>query len=288
MADRPEVLNRQGSAAVSPQGYSPPGQANLIRDFIREELRRGLGRRDHHSEREDSVSSSSSQEGSRSLHSRLSRHHSRAPSRSRHSRSPSRCLNHSRISSCSSHVLEGSSRSLTSSPPLSRHSSVVSPAHAYCRATPSATFSRAPPSPPLFILPLPPPYTSHSISASPASAPHSLMPFFPSMMRPPCYESPSPVPSVCSSSFVAVDAAVTCSHRLPPPCVSLRPSTVCPSGYRSRLLLGLSAGSRSPLFLGEGKALPLWGLAQLVSLRGLTLRIMTLVQRVGKLPRRLL
>ena len=42
--DQGEVMSRQGSAAVLSWGDSPPDQANLIRDLIREELRRGLGR----------------------------------------------------------------------------------------------------------------------------------------------------------------------------------------------------------------------------------------------------
>ena len=51
---------------MPPRGDSPTDQAILIRDLIREELRRGLSRRSHRSEREGSVSSSSSQECSRS------------------------------------------------------------------------------------------------------------------------------------------------------------------------------------------------------------------------------
>ena len=68
-ASQGEAMTRQGSAAVPPREDSPAVQANLIRDLIREELRRGLGCRSHRSQREDSGSSSSSQEGSRSSHS---------------------------------------------------------------------------------------------------------------------------------------------------------------------------------------------------------------------------
>ena len=48
-------MSRQGSAAVLPRGDLRPDQANLIRELIREELRRGLGRRSRRSEREGSV-----------------------------------------------------------------------------------------------------------------------------------------------------------------------------------------------------------------------------------------
>ena len=107
-ADQGEVLSRQGSAVMPPRGDSPPYQAILIRDLIREELRRGLGR---YSERESSVSSSSSQEGCRSMQSQSFRHRSRALSRSRRSRYPSRRSNRSRVLSCSSYMSGGSSHS---------------------------------------------------------------------------------------------------------------------------------------------------------------------------------
>ena len=51
-ADQVDSMTRQGSAAVSPRGDSPTDQANLVRDLIREELRRGLGRCSRRSERE--------------------------------------------------------------------------------------------------------------------------------------------------------------------------------------------------------------------------------------------
>ena len=70
--DQGEAMNRQGRAAVPPRGDSPLDQANLIRDLIREELRRVLGRRGRRSQREGSASSSV-QEGSRSSRSRSSR-----------------------------------------------------------------------------------------------------------------------------------------------------------------------------------------------------------------------
>ena len=92
---------RQGSAAEPPWGDSLPDQANLIRDLIPEELRRGMGRCSRCSEREGSASSSS-QEGSRSSQSHSFRHCPRAPSHTRCSRSPSRRLNRSRVSPRSS------------------------------------------------------------------------------------------------------------------------------------------------------------------------------------------
>ena len=84
-ADQGEVSNRQGSLAAPPWGDSPPDQADLIRELIHEELRRGLGRHSHRLEREGSSSTPSSQEGSRSSQSHSFRHRSHAPSRSRRS-----------------------------------------------------------------------------------------------------------------------------------------------------------------------------------------------------------
>ena len=43
-ADQGEAMTRQGSAAVPPHGDSLTDQANLMRDLIHEELLRGLGR----------------------------------------------------------------------------------------------------------------------------------------------------------------------------------------------------------------------------------------------------
>ena len=54
--DQDEAMSRQGSAAVPHCGDSPADQSSLIRNLIREELRRGLGRP---SEWGDSMSSSS-------------------------------------------------------------------------------------------------------------------------------------------------------------------------------------------------------------------------------------
>ena len=128
---------------MPPQGDSPADQSSLIRNLIREKLRRGLGCRSRRSEREDSVSSSLSQEGSRSSRSSRSRsvRRSRSPSSSRCSRSRSRCSSRSHAPSRSSHVSGGSSRA---PPSLSRHSLVFSPIHASRRTTPSATVSQAP------------------------------------------------------------------------------------------------------------------------------------------------
>ena len=117
--DQGEAMSRQVSAPVPPRGDSPPDKANLIRELMREELRRGLGRRSHCSEREGSVSSLS-QEGSRSSCSCLVRR-SRSPSSLCQSRSSSRRLHCSHAPSRSSHVSGGSSHS---------------PAHVSCRATP--------------------------------------------------------------------------------------------------------------------------------------------------------
>ena len=166
-------MSRQGSAAVLPRGDSLPDQANLIRDLMRKELRRGLGCRSRHSERKGSVSSSLSQEGYQSSRSQSVRSY-HSPSSLHHSRSSGRRLHCSHAPSCSSHVLGDSSRSphvsggsSRSPPSLSRHSLVASPVHVLRRDTPSATVSRAPPSPPpTFITPLgPPPPRTHLVLA---------------------------------------------------------------------------------------------------------------------------
>ena len=110
--DQGEAMSRQGSVAVLHRGDLPADQSSLIRNIIREKLRRGLGRRIRRSERGNSVSSSSSQEGSRlscSSHS-LSNRHSRSPPSSHHSRSPSRRSFHSHAPSCSSRTSGISSR----------------------------------------------------------------------------------------------------------------------------------------------------------------------------------
>ena len=88
----------------------------LIRDLVREELRRSLSRCCRCSEREGSTFFSSLQEGCRSIR----RSHSLFLSRC------SRRLHRSHALSHSSRVSGGSSRS-RSPPTLSRHSSVVSP-----------------------------------------------------------------------------------------------------------------------------------------------------------------
>ena len=191
-----EAMSRQGSAVIPPRGDSPSDQTNLIRDLIREELRRGLGHRSRRSQREDSGSSSSSQEGSRSSR---SRRHSRSPS-SRHRRSPSRRLSPRHAPSRSSHGLGGSS---CAPPLLSRHSLVVSPTPAVGRITPLATVSRAAPSPPpVFVTlvgPAPPPYTSLSGSLS-HTPPRMLLQIIPSMTPPPLYASLSPLRVAISPS----------------------------------------------------------------------------------------
>ena len=156
-----------------------------------------MGRLSCRSETQGSASSSSLQEGSHLSFSHSPRRsHSPSLSLSRRSRSSGRCTNSSHAPSRSSHISEGSSHS---PPMLSRHSSVVPPAHVSCRATPSATISRVPPSPPpTFVTPLaslPPPYSSRSGSVSRAP-PSQLILLFPSMTPAPRYESPSPAPSV--------------------------------------------------------------------------------------------
>ena len=134
-ASQGEAMSRQVSTPVPPRGDSQADQATLIRDLIRDELRKGLGHRSHHSQRQGSASSSSSQEGSRSSRSRsVSR--SRSPSWSHRSRS------HSRRSSCShapSRSSLASGGSFRAHPSLSRHSLVTSPALTSRRVTPSAT-----------------------------------------------------------------------------------------------------------------------------------------------------
>ena len=74
------------STVVPPRGDSPPDQTGLITDIICEKLRWGMGRHRRHTQREDSGSSSFSQEGSRLSLSRSSRL-SRSPSPSRRRRS---------------------------------------------------------------------------------------------------------------------------------------------------------------------------------------------------------
>ena len=162
------------------------------------------------------MSSSSSQEGSRSSRSSRSLPSRRSRFRSRHS-SRSHTLSHSSlVSGDSSHA----------PPSLSRHSLVVSPTHASRRTTPSATISRAPPSPPpAFVTPVgpaPPPYTSRSGSVS--RAPRMLLPLFPSMTPPPCYMSPSrgvmgpqPAPRPASQLTPRLPVAATGSPAVPSP-----------------------------------------------------------------------
>ena len=79
--DPDQAMVRQGSASAPPRGDWPADQADLIRTIIREELRRGAGRRSRRSGEEDSGSSPSSQEGHRS--SRSSHSRSRSVRRSR-------------------------------------------------------------------------------------------------------------------------------------------------------------------------------------------------------------
>ena len=113
------------------------------------------------------MSSSSSQEGSRSRSSRRSR----SPPSSCRSRSRSRRSSRSHTPSRSSHVSGGSSRT---PPLLSWHYLVVAPTHASRRTNPLATVSRAPPSsPPVFVTPVgpaPPLYTFRSSSVSRSSS----------------------------------------------------------------------------------------------------------------------
>ena len=106
-----EAMSRQGNAVVPPYIDSPSDQTSMIREIIRKELRRGMGHRRRRLEREDSGSSSSSQEGSRSFRSSRSHssRHSHSPSSSRHRRSSSRRSSHSHAPSRSSHCSGGSS-----------------------------------------------------------------------------------------------------------------------------------------------------------------------------------
>ena len=185
--DHKEVLVRQASSAAS-RGDSQPDQSSLIREFLREELRRGLGCCGCRSEREGSSSSPSLPEGSRLLCSRSVRDRSRAPSCSRHSRSLSRHGYRSRVSSRSSHVTGGSSRSPLV---LTCQSPVVPPVHVSRRTTPSCTVSQVPPSLlPLFVTPVAPLYSSvcHSLHSCFAGSSRPLLPLFPLMMPPPRYE----------------------------------------------------------------------------------------------------
>ena len=108
-ADQGEAMTRQCRAVVTSRGDSSTDQANLIRDWIREEMRRGLGRLSRPSEREGSVSSSSSHKGSRSSRSRSVRH-SRSLSSLCDSRSSGKRSYCSHAPSHSSHVSGGSSR----------------------------------------------------------------------------------------------------------------------------------------------------------------------------------
>ena len=121
----------------------------------------------------------------------------------------------------------GCSRSHTA---LSRQSSVVSPAHGSRRATPFATISRVPASPPptfvLPLVPLPPPYTSRSVSAS-LALPRLLKPFFQLMTPPPRYESPSPAPSVMGPPPAPRPSSQS-TQRLPAPITSNHPAFPSP------------------------------------------------------------
>ena len=182
--DQGEVLNRQDSVA----------RANLIRDLLRKELCRGLGRRSRRSEREGSVSSSSSQEGSHLSQSRSFRCRSRAPSRSCGSWSPSR-----RSNIVVFRPAPPTCQEVALAPPDVSSFLGGLPDARLTQGHPSATVNQASPSPPpMFILPLallPPPYASRSISASPAS-PRPLISFCLSMTPSSRYELTTPVPSV--------------------------------------------------------------------------------------------
>ena len=83
LADPDEVSVKQASSVAPSLGDSRADQSSLIIQLNPEELRSGLGRRSHHSEREDSGSSPSSQEDSHSVPSsscpRSIRHRSPAP-----------------------------------------------------------------------------------------------------------------------------------------------------------------------------------------------------------------
>ena len=151
-------------------------------------------------------------------------------------------------------------------PLLSRHSLVVSPTLASCRTTPSATISRAPPPPPVFVMPVgpaPPLYMSRSGSLLHAP-PHMLLQLFSvddasSTLRVAIPVSWRNGPSACSSSCVAVGSpfpllVAPLSCHLLPPIASLRPSPW--AGCRPCLLLGRSAGCHTQLFSRAGWPLP--------------------------------
>ena len=86
-----EVSVRQVSSAA-PSLDPQVDHSSMIRHVIREELHRGLGRRSHHSERDDSGSSPSSQEDSHSIRSssRSRSSRQRLPAPSHRTRTPNR------------------------------------------------------------------------------------------------------------------------------------------------------------------------------------------------------
>ena len=180
-----EVLSRQASPVGPPLGDSHPVQSSMIRELIREELRRGLGRRSRRSEREGPPA------GSLSSHCPLrvsTRHRSSAPSRLFSDRSRDwRSFN-----VFDSSVISYVSGDQTPSPPrLTFQPPEGPPAFVARRTLPSATVSRAPSSP--FVTPvmqLPPSYAARPSSA-PLAPPRQLLPLFPSFTPPPRYEPPS-------------------------------------------------------------------------------------------------
>ena len=199
-------------------------------------LRRGLGRRSHCSEREDSGSSHSSQEDSHSVRStsrsRSSRRHSPAPSRCTRTRrrTPCRHSSHSRTSSRASHVSGGHSRSPLD---LVREAPEGPPTFVSSRTLSSASVGRAPqwPSPSAaFVTPVM--LHMHLVMGPPPP------PRIPSLPPP---QTPAPAASVHIFALTRVPTSI--DRRSPA-------WATCPP----RLLLGLRVWRLLHWFHIEGKA----------------------------------
>ena len=186
------------------------------------------------------MSSSSSQEGSRSPRSSRSRlvRRSHSPFSSRRSRSHSRRSSRSHAPSRSSHASGGSFRAPP--PSLSRHSLVTSPALPSRRVAPSATVSHAPSSPPpTFVTPV---GTSsvHSDAVSRAP-PRLLLPLFPPLTLTSRAVSPS-LPLVATGPPFAPRPALQSTPWLPAPAdgnpdvLSPRPVALVPMSFDRQIL----------------------------------------------------
>ena len=147
--------------------------------------------------------------------------------------SPHTCSSCSRSSSCAHHVLVSNSQS---PPVLCRVTPQGPPAFVICRALPSATVSRAPPSAALTgrnfvtaVLQIPPAYVTGLTTAT------SIAPFrlwfllFPSVMPPPCYESLICLPTVMDPPPLFLASRVPATSTGVSACMSAVFAFPCPS-----------------------------------------------------------